>query len=337
INIILKKERQKGLNGSFQVSTGYPHNHGVGINMNFRKKWVNFFVNYGANLERAPGTSYTNQQFFRGDSTFYTDQVYDRSRGGFSNNFRVGADFNVGENSTLTGSFLYRFSNDLNFNDLTIEDFDSNRDLRLYTLREDREEELDKNQEYSLNYVRDFKRKDHKLTANIQYQDNYENEVSDITQNVGLSASNIDSTLYQNVDNVQGEERLMLQLDYVLPFGDKSKMEAGYRSTLRNVYNDYLVEESPNGESFTELDTFTFDFLYQEYVHAFYGIVSDEMDKFSWQVGLRAEISDIETEISGVTENKQYNYTNFFPSAFLTYKIKGLSQLQLSYSRRINR
>ncbi|MEQ8472465.1 MAG: outer membrane beta-barrel family protein [Marinoscillum sp.] len=337
INIILKKEEQKGLNGSFQASTGYPHNHGVGINMNFRKKWVNFFVNYGLNVERAPGTSYTNQQFFRDDSTFYTDQVYDRSRGGFSNNFRVGADFNVGENSTLTGSFLYRFSNDLNLNDLTMKDFDSNRELALYTLREDEEEELDKNQEYSLIYVRDFKKKDHKLTANIQYQDNYENEVSDITQNVGPTASNIDSTLYQNVDNVQGEERLMLQLDYVLPFGSKSKMEAGYRSTLRNVYNNYLVEESPNGETFTQLDTFTFDFLYKEYVHAFYGIVSDEMDKFSWQVGLRAEVSDIETDISGVEENKTYNYTNFFPSAFLTYKVKGMSQFQLSYSRRINR
>ncbi len=336
INIILKKEEQKGLNGSFQATAGYPHNYGAGINMNFRKKWVNFFVNYGFDYRRAPGTSFTNQQFFKGDSTYYTDQIYDRSRGGFSNNVRFGADFNVGENSTLTGSFLYRYSTDLNYNDLTLTDYDINRDLGLYTLREDTEEELDKNLEYSLTYIRDFKRKDHQLTANVQYQDNYENEISDIVQSVGPNETEIDSTLYQNVDNVQGERRLMLQADYVKPFGDKAKLEIGYRSTLREVYNDYLVEESIDGDDYQQLDDFTFDFTYNENVHAFYGIMSDELDKMSWQLGLRAEITDIDADLTD-SEPLTYNYTNFFPSAFLTYKIFGMSQLQLSYSRRINR
>lgn len=336
INIILKKEEQKGLNGSFQATTGVPHNHGLGINLNFRKKWVNFFVNYGFDYRRAPGTSYTNQQFFREDSTYYTDQLYDRSRGGFSNNVRFGADFNVGENSTLTGSFLYRYSTDVNYNDLTLTDYDENRNLGLYTLREDTEEELDKNLEYSINYTRDFKRKDHQLTANIQYQDNYENEVSDIEQSVGPNQAEIDSTLFQNVDNVQGEKRLMLQADYVRPFGEKAKIEVGYRSTLREVYNDYLVEESVDGDVYSQLDTFTFDFQYNENVHAFYGIVSDELDKISWQLGLRAEITDINAELTDA-DPLTFNYTNFFPSAFFTYKVWGISQLQLSYSRRINR
>lgn len=337
INIVLKKEKQKGLNGTFQANTGAPHNHGVGINMNFRRKWVNFFVNYGLNYNRAPGTSFTNQQFFSADSSFYSDQLYERSRGGFSNNARVGADFNVGEKSVLTASFLYRYSNDLNINDLTIQDFDENRNLGVYTLRQDTETEVDRNQEYAINYIRDFKRKDQKFTATVQYQDNYENEVSDINQQSGPNETEVDSLLYQKVDNVQGEQRLMLQADYTHPFGDNSRFEIGYRSTLRNVYNDYKVDESANDRVYVPLDTFTFDFLYQEYVHAFYGIVSDEMDRFSWQAGMRVEISDIETEISGVTENKTYNYTNFFPSAFLTYKTVGASQLQLSYSRRINR
>tara|TARA_Y100000310_G_scaffold344750_1_gene459242 strand:- start:355 stop:2805 length:2451 start_codon:yes stop_codon:yes gene_type:complete len=336
INIILKKEQQKGFNGSFQATTGYPHNHGVGINMNFRKKWVNFFVNYGFDYRRAPGESFTKQQFFEEDSTYYTDQIYDRSRGGFSNNVRFGADFNVGEKSTLTASLLYRYSTDLNYNDLTITDYDINRNLGLYTLREDTEEELDKNQEYSLNYVRDFELKDHKLTANIQYQDNYENEVSDIVQTVGTTEANATGDIFQNVDNVQGEKRLMLQADYVRPFGENAKMELGYRSTIREVYNDYLVENSEDGQVYTQIDSFTFDFSYQENVHAFYGIVSDQLDKMSWQLGLRAEITDIDAELTEAAD-LTYNYVNYFPSAFFTYKTKGLSQFQLSYSRRINR
>ena len=349
INIILKKDAQKGLNGSFQATTGYPHNHGAGINMNFRKNWVNFFVNYGFDYRRAPGTSYTNQQFFfqdtvyqtdgsyeLRDNTSFSDQSYDRSRGGFSNNVRFGADFNVGENSTLTASMLYRYSNDLNYNDLTILDYDADRELQMYTLREDTEEEVDRNQEYSLNYVRDFQRKDHQLTANIQYQDNYENEVSDIIQTLGASPSEVEESTFQYVDNVQGENQLMLQLDYVRPFGEKAKVELGYRSTIRQVYNDYVVENSTDGEVFTEIDSFTFDFSYNENVHAFYGIVSDQLEKISWQLGLRSEITDISGELTEASDIR-FNYVNFFPSAFFTYKTKGLSQFQLSYSRRINR
>ncbi len=336
INIILKKEQQKGLNGSFQLTTGYPHNHGAGVNLNFRKKWVNFFVNYGVNFNKAPGKSFTNQQFFRPDTTYYLNQDYDRLRGGVSNNIRLGADFNVGENSTLTSSFLYRISSDLNTTDLTLTQLSAAKEVGRVTLREDEEDELDKNIEYSLNYSRDFKRKDHQLSAVIQYQDNYEHEQSAIDQISGPSLANIDSLLYQTFDNVQGEERLMLQADYVHPFGQKARFELGYRSTLRNIYNDVAIGESTTRDSYVPVDSLTFDFLYTENVHALYGIVSDELEKFSWQLGLRTEISDITAEISG-EEDLKFDYTNLFPSAFLTYKLKSLSQLQLSYSRRINR
>lgn len=337
INIILKKDQQKGLNGSFQVSTGYPHNHGAGINMNLRRKWINVFVNYGFDYSQAPGTSFTNQQFFTQDSTYYTDQLYDRLRGGFSHNIRFGADFNVGENSTLTTSFLYRASDQSNLMNLSFEDYDANRVLGQYTLREDEENEEDNNLEYSLNYVRNFKRKGHNFTANVQYQDNSETELSTIEQTSGANSREISDILYQNVGNRQGEERLMLQADYIRPVGDAAKFELGYRSTFRNIRNDYFVEESPDGEVFTQLDTFTFDFMYKEYVHAFYGIFSDELDKFSWQLGLRSEVSDIEASISGVEDKQFYDYINFFPSAFLTYNVKNMSQIQVSYSRRINR
>lgn len=336
INIILKKEKQKGLNGTFQLTTGYPHNHGAGINMNFRKDWVNFFVNYGVNYNKAPGKSFTNQKFFRKDTSYYLNQDYDRLRGGISNNIRLGADFNVGENSSLTSSFLYRISSDLNTTDLTMTRLNENQEVGRVTLREDEEEELDKNIEYSLNYARDFKRKDHKLTAVIQYQDNYEHEQSDIDQISGVSLSEVDSLLYQTFDNVQGEERLMLQTDYVLPFGQKSRFELGYRSTFRNVYNNVGINSSEDNQNFEPIDSLTFDFTYHENVHAFYGIVSDELDKFSWQLGLRAEVTDILAELSEA-DDLTFNYTNVFPSAFFTYKVKTISQLQLSYSRRINR
>ncbi|MEQ8241009.1 MAG: outer membrane beta-barrel family protein [Cyclobacteriaceae bacterium] len=338
INIILKKEQSKGVNGSFLANTGAPHNHGVGINMNFRRDKINFFVNYGFNYDRAPGESFTNQKFTLSDTTYYTDQENSRLRGGFSNNLRFGADFNIGENSTLTTSFLYRYSIDKNMSDLSFSDYDENRRLIAYSLREDEENEVDKNLEYSINYEKQFKRKGHTLAATVQYQDNFENEISDISETIGPDANTIDNTIFQKIDNKQGEDQLLLQVDYIQPFGSKAKVELGYRTTVRTIINNYLVEEQNEAGMFVPLDSFTFDFEYNENVHAFYGIVSDELDKFSWQAGLRAEISDIDVDQRNAIDGKAFfNYTNFFPSAFLTYKLTTLSQLQASYSRRINR
>ena len=50
INIILKKDQQKGVNGSFEVSAGYPHEYRAGANINFRREKTNYFLNYGAKL-----------------------------------------------------------------------------------------------------------------------------------------------------------------------------------------------------------------------------------------------------------------------------------------------
>ena len=182
INIILKKEKQKGLNGSFMVNTGWPDNHGASINLNFRKKWVNYFVNYGVNYNRAPGIGKSFQNFHFPDTAYVTDQRQENSRGGISNNFRGGADFYLNDKTSITTAFLYRYSLEENRSDLTFLDMTPSGSLLAYTNRYDVEHEGDQNLEYSVNFTRNFDRKDHKWTADVQFQDNSEVEKSDINQ-----------------------------------------------------------------------------------------------------------------------------------------------------------
>lgn len=338
INIILKKEKGSGLNGSFQVTTGYPHNHGASANINFRKDWVNLFLNYGVDYRKAPGEGSALQEFNRADTAYSTEMDRRHERGGISNNVRFGADFFLNDKNRLTTSFLYRYSDELNESRLIYRDFDQNDELLNYTRREDDETEGDENLEYALNYTRDFDRKDQKLTADIQYQNNNELEQSDIIQYAGASGSAATPQVYQKVRNDEGEKRLMLQADYVHPFAAKSKFEVGFRSTFRDVKNIYTVQERDevSGE-YQPLDTFSTDFAYNENVHAAYAIISNEMDKISWQLGLRSETTDINTFFQETGKEGTWNYTNLFPSAFFTYRLKAENQLQLSYSRRINR
>ncbi len=339
INIILKKDQKKGINGSFQVNTGWPHNHGASINMNLRRNWVNFFVNYGIDYRKAPGIGETLQRFPQAetDEVARTDQFTDRLRGGLSNSVRLGSDFFINDKTSITTAFLYRYSDELNESKISFEDFDFEDNLLDYTLREDDEMEGDENLEYSLNFSRTFSNEDHKLTADVQFQSNNEIEQSDILQSNGATRATMTEELQQKVRNDEGENRLMLQSDYIHPFGDKGKFELGYRSTIRNVKNNYTVDEADESGEFMPVDTFTIAFDYNERVHAFYGIVSDELEKISWQVGLRSETTSISSVLEEQNRNLTWNYTNLFPSAFFTYKLLSGNQVQLSYSRRIER
>lgn len=335
INIVLKKEKAKGVNGSFQVNTGWPHNHGASINLNFRKKWVNFFTNVGLAYRKNPGGGDSFQRF--GDPvTQTTDRTRDYERGGLNYSTRFGADFYLNDLNTITLAFLYRFSDENNTSDVNYFDTYLIEEVDSITTRLGDEFEDDKNIEYSINYTKTFKRKGQKLTADFQYQNNSEIEAADLVESKGAISESLIPYLLQRSKNDEGEKRLMLQSDYSHPFARKGMIEAGFRLTDREVRNDYIVEEDENGVYQIDAD-FSNDFEYQEKVLAVYGIVSNKINKISWQLGLRYEITDLITELKTTNQRNDQHYNNFFPSAFLTYTITEKHSLQSSYSRRIRR
>ncbi len=336
INIVLKKEKAKGVNGSFQINTGIPANHGGSINLNFRKDWVNFFTNFGISYRGIPGSGDAFQEF--GDPvTRTTNRTRDMNRGGINYSTRFGADFFLNDQSTITLSFLYRFSDE--DNETTIEYFDhfiaSGEDS--VTVRLDDELEDDENLEYSINYTRNFKRKGQKLTADIQYQNNNEIEGSDLVESTGITLGNQLPRLYQRSNNDEIEERLMLQSDYVHPFGKDGRLEGGFRYTDRLVGNDYIVEEQ-DAFGVYQIDTdISNNFEYEEKVFAVYGIVSNKINKLSWQLGIRYEDTNLTTFQKTQDQRNVQKYSNFFPSTFLTYQLNEKHSVQASYSRRIRR
>ncbi len=337
INIILKKDRESGLNGSFTLDTGYPNNQGASGNFNFRQKQVNFFGNYGFRYRESPGNASSFQRFFSDEGTAITDQDTDFTRGGFSNNFRVGAEWLIDESSSLSGAFLYRVSDGINDRDTRYRDFDVTNALVSETLRVEEEDEEDTNLEYSLGYSKNFKKKGQKLTADIQYRDNSEIEKADIVETLVFSIDNdADLPPSQRSDNREGETSWLVQADYVHPLGGFKSFEVGYRANLRNLSNDYLVE-TLTGEGWINETALSNNFRYDEDVHAAYAIYSDKFEKISYQLGLRVEATDINIELLQTDESFPKSYTNLFPSAFFTYTIREGNSLQASYSRRIRR
>jgi len=136
--------------------------------------------------------------------------------------------------------------------------------------------------------------------------------------------------------NEEAQQNILLQVDFVNPFSKDSKLEFGARVNLRDIDNDYVVEDK-EGENWVPVIGFDNIFHYDEDVYALYTTYGNALDKFSYQLGLRGEFSHVITELEETQEINDRTYFGFFPSAHLNYQVNEGNAFQVSYSRRIQR
>ena len=335
LNIILKKEVKKGVNGSFDLFAGYPHDYGGAFNLNYRSEHVNFFISEGVSWERNPGKGNTFQQYFFNDTTYAYQRYLTQSRSDLSNNFRLGADFYITPKDIITLSGLYQYSTGKNLSDRTYTDFNSLEEQTGVVTRTQDELEIEHTVEFDLSYKKDFEKKGQKFTMDVKFNLSQDEEDAEYEEDDQNTIEAVD--VFQRSDNLEYEKTWLFQTDYVHPFGNKGKIETGFKANLRDFNNDYKVEEQNSGGEWEVLDGFLNEFLYQEKIYAAYLSAGEEWGNFSAKAGLRMEYSDIKTELVVSEEENPRSYVDFFPSAFLAYKIKEKNTIQLGYSRRISR
>ena len=333
INIILKKNQEKGVNGSFGATVGHPHNYGGSYNLNFRRQDLNFFSNFGVDYRKSPGGGEETQQFFENGqlTDFFTSET-DQERGGIGGYLQGGLDWNLDDRSTLTGSILYRLGDDDNAATVTYRDFDANGNVLATTVRDTEEGEEDHNLEAAMLYKRTFDTPDREWTVSFNYNLNDDTEIADYVQTSTDPAANF----IERSSNTEDETNLLFQTDYIHPLGESSKLEGGLRAALRTVTNDFLVERQGDDGEFAPLDGLDDKLRYTENIYAAYLIGAHEFGPLGIQAGLRAELSDIRAALETIEPNDQ-NYLNLFPSVSLSYKFSEQNQLQMSYSRRLSR
>jgi outer membrane receptor protein involved in Fe transport len=346
INIVLKKEKRSGVNGVFELTGGIPHNHRASYSLNWRKKSFNLFSNFALTYRNSPGGGNSSQIFFPDidsipDSTKYVERTRIHRRGGWGQALTLGSDFFLGPRSTLTVSGLVNRSVGDNFAELTYSDFNFENINTENTIRVDDETERQRVIESGVSFLHTFPQKDRKWSVDLKFVDSDDIETSDIVQN-----SDIETTeLIQRSYNAENEQTWFFQTDYVHPFGSKDstrkstgKFETGYRSNIRYINNIYTVEQLD--ETINRWDTladFDNNFIYLENIHAVYLQASNQTGKFSYMGGLRAEYTDLSTELVKSDTTNPRSYLNLFPSVFLSYELSKTSTVQLNYSRRLSR
>jgi outer membrane receptor protein involved in Fe transport len=337
INIVLKKERNQGFNGSFEVITGHPINYGAAANLNYRHRKINFFINYAIAYRESPGVGSLYQEVYDQGTTHILQQSNNGYITGFNNNIRGGLDYFFSENSILTGSYLFRRSDATRVTNIRYEDYLYSTDnLESYSTRRQDEQEVEPNSEYSLIYKRTFN-KGHEFTGEVKYLDNWESSNQLFTQSTYQPDGLLDSADVETSLNDEFEKQFLVQLDYVKPIGKDGKFETGVRTSFRDMVNDYVVSSLNNEGGFDPIPELDNVFIYDENIHAAYVILANKTGKFAYQAGLRSEWTDVTTTLEETNEVNPRKYVNLFPSAHITLDLKKENAIQLSYSRRVRR
>lgn len=335
LNIILRKGKNLGYNASVNLNAGYPDNFSISTNQNYRGKKVNIFSNIGYNYSDAPGNAINNTEYLSATSPYKfleEDRKFDRQANGI--NLNGGIEFFIDDKSTLTTSIVYRKSDeDSKINNYT-DYFNASKLLTRKNERIELENENDNTIEFSANYTKNFSKDGHKLTIDLQAQNSNEDANSSITDNDIFPS--ITSPVYDRTSTNESEKSYLAKLDYILPIGENSQFEFGYKSDFNKNNTDYVVEELINNTWINDLN-FSNELVFDENVHAVYTQYGSKKGKFSYLFGMRYEYSDVNISLKTTNENFDKNYDGFFPTANFSYELTDDQNVTFGYSKRLRR
>ncbi|RNI32001.1 TonB-dependent receptor [Rufibacter immobilis] len=345
LNIILKKEKQRGLNGTASANASWGDRYNTSLNLNYRFGKLNLFSSYDfrQDLRKGRGNQFRTNMFTAEagrDTTSFQEQESTNTNRRGNHNVRFGADYQLPHNQSITGAVLYRYGYRDNEGITNYRFLEENRDLNSTSTRTTLGDETSNLFEYTLGYRKTFDRPGRELTADAVFNLEEEKGADDFRQSYfnpeGVALAGRNSWQKNNV--LEKEREFSLQVDYVHPFSEKGKWEAGYRSTFERNDADVQATDQDN-ETGLFLNSLgrTNHFIYDEWVHAVYGNYGNALHKFSYQLGARLEQTNL--VINQVTQGQRNKpgYLNLFPSLFLTYDFSEEQKIQTSYSRRIDR
>lgn len=332
INIVMKKNQNKGVNGSFSLNAGHPAEYGAAYSINVRRNKVNLFSSYGVEYDRRPGYGISEQYYVSPDTSFAYTQRNDRIRRELSHNFTVGMDYFFNDKTTLTGSFLYNIGDGRNTATTLYDDLDEEGAIARTVLRNETEKEDEENIEGNLSFRKDFNKKGQSLVVDFKWIQSVDDESTNYAESINEGVDSLQRSI-----NFADEMNWLFQADYIHPFGKDGKIETGIKTATRIIKNEYGLQSFDPATDWLQIDEFTNYLTYTERIHAAYLMGSNTYGRFSVQAGVRGELTDISTDLRTPYTRIPQNYFNLFPSTSLSYKVKENNTLQLSYSYRINR
>lgn len=335
INIILRKGKALGINGSVTGTVGHPDNYNANANVNFRSEKFNLFTTSGYSDSNSEGYSINNSEYLdriTGLPSQYIDEskTMERFRKGYNINF--GVEWFLTDSATWTNVVNTRKNKIDNPNTVNYMYFDANRLLDFERVRLEDKDRTRENVEYTTSFEKKFKKDGHKLNLEYTISQDKDNDNS-IIKDQFSNQTNFD---LERTFNTEKEVRNYVKADYVLPIGENSQFEAGYLGNFATTTTSFSLDNQVNN-SWINNQTISNTLEYKEKINALYIQYGSKINKFSYMLGLRYEDTNIEVNQLTTQDFNNKKYDDLYPSVFLNYEFSESSTTSLSYSRRVNR
>ena len=344
VNIVLKKERRIGYNGSVRTGIDMRSRANFGGDFNAREGKVNLFVGGNLNQRRSlssGGTDRFNFPFVGQENRPVTNifQINDAENKGLFMTGRAGMDWFINNRNTLS------FSGNLHGGEMNNSDvIDIHTDSLTFGNIFGISDALRQS---------DTKRQFRNFGSQVSFKHIFPKEGKEWTADANLNGSRSENegffnTDYLNSANLSSSQKqtgkgsnefFTFQTDFVNPLGNGLKMELGARTAIRNFRSENATfQDSLADGQFYRVPGFADRYKFNDQVYAAYGTFSQSFKKWGYQVGLRAESSQYTGNLIDTDSTFNVNFPlQLFPSVFLTYKLNEEDQIQLSYTRRVNR
>lgn len=343
INIITKKDGRFGMNGSVTLGAGTRDKYNGNLSLNVRKGKWSAFVNSSFRINNTFNNVITHRKdkdtSIGGDiRSYYTYEHVPRAFNGTFNT--IGATFDPNKYNSITVTqninlmeFSFRDNSDYyvygNPDESGAAFFHQNRNSSFYGGPFSLSSAID--------YKHKFKKKDEELSIDGTYASTTMHRNQEYTTYNYPSIT--PNPIRERAPGDGSNSTLTVWADYTDPlFTKNGKLGVGFKSQFYtfNSKNNPIIDSPGIGEKVDSSLLSSYDYTQQ--VHAGYVNWSDQMGKFSYQLGLRAE--DAVYDGTGNVPRKatfHNSFFNLFPSAFISYQLPKQQSVFLNYSRRTNR
>ena len=316
INIVLHKNASDGFNASINTGVTFAKKPKISssTNLNYRTGKLNFFGTYGNNF----GKKINEGNITRLDDL--SNQHLDIINNDKSHLFKIGMDYYINDKNTLS---VYTNQNKQLGNariDVSITNPDASNNLF--------QNSMYKGNNTDGTYNLAFKHLTKKEGETLDLEINHSIYTGDEISNFRTAFTNpvIPSSSYK--DNInEKRQNSIVNIDYVNPLNEKSTLEVGAETRIVRTDNNYVTTNSVLSNS---------NYQYDLDIHSAYVTFGQKFTKVGYQLGARFESYKVNAKLNSVTAFKD-DYITLYPSASMTYTLSEKDQLQVSYSRRVDR
>ncbi|MDB4905460.1 MAG: TonB-dependent receptor [Gemmatimonadetes bacterium] len=335
INVALKSNVDLGLSGAVNTQASTPERYNSSGNIGYQVGNWSTFLNGGFSNDQRNVAGINDRLRFDAANTLLstTGQDIVTTPTNSGQNLNATVDYKLSPRDVLSNALMlnHRTSGEVSSTDYTVLD-GSGHALDSYV----RPRLVDAKGfmfDYDVSLKRTLAPRTHELTAEFRFNRAHDEDASD--QRRLTSATGAKYVEGQVDRNDAVTKQFTGQLDYMKQFRPRTKLETGWKSTVRNLDRDYTSTTDVTGSGSYTLSAQSNSLAFDEAVHAAYAVVSQGVKKWDLQAGLRGDYADRTFKLA--TQKYPYSYASLFPSAFATYNLAANTQLKSSYSRRVRR